>query len=66
MDLKAILTEMLEEETTRGMDMEISEEELLGQSTACEIAASPTIALTITSVSVISAVILNVFLLFFV
>ena len=44
MDLEAILTEMLEEETTRGMNMEISEEELLGESTACEIAASPTIA----------------------
>ena len=44
MDLEAILTEMLEEETTRGMNMEISEEELLKESTAGEIAASPTIA----------------------
>ena len=44
MDLEAILSEMLKEETTRGMNLEISEEELLGESNACEIAASPSIA----------------------
>ena len=56
MDLKAILTEMLEQETTRGLYMQINEDELLGEPTACETAASPVImSVTVNELPVVTA-----------
>ena len=36
--------ELLGQDITKGLNMEVSEEELLGEPTACEIAASPVTA----------------------
>ena len=41
MDMEARWKELLEQDITKGLNMEVSEEELLGAPTACKIAASP-------------------------
>ena len=42
--MEARWKELLEQDITKGLNMEISEEELLGAPTACKIAASPVVA----------------------
>ena len=44
MDMEARWKELLEQDITKGLNMEVSEEELLGTPTACKIAASSVVA----------------------